>query len=62
MADAVLSSLSQQGLARISHRNTLSFGTFNKYEYESQAGSGVDAYVIDTQVPLFPPLASEACC
>ncbi|GAA5831880.1 hypothetical protein JCM11251_003919 [Rhodosporidiobolus azoricus] len=38
------------GLARISHRNTLSFGTFNKYEYESQAGSGVDAYVIDTGV------------
>ncbi|GAA6005714.1 hypothetical protein JCM10207_005305 [Rhodosporidiobolus poonsookiae] len=38
------------GLARISHRNTLSFGTFNKYEYDSQAGEGVDAYVIDTGV------------
>ncbi|GAA6036862.1 hypothetical protein JCM8097_006319 [Rhodosporidiobolus ruineniae] len=38
------------GLARISHRNTLSFGTFNRYEYESQAGQGVDAYVIDTGV------------
>ncbi|GAA5897415.1 hypothetical protein JCM8208_003266 [Rhodotorula glutinis] len=38
------------GLARISHRNTLSFGTFNRYEYESQAGEGVDVYVIDTGV------------
>ncbi|GAA5857251.1 hypothetical protein JCM8547_009399 [Rhodosporidiobolus lusitaniae] len=40
------------GLARISHRNTLSFGTFNKYEYEAQAGEGVDAYVIDTGVNI----------
>ncbi|BGP36857.1 proteinase B [Rhodotorula kratochvilovae] len=38
------------GLARISHRNTLSFGTYNRYEYESQAGEGVDVYVIDTGV------------
>lgn len=36
------------GLARISHRNTLSFGTFNKYLYTSEGGEGVDAYVIDT--------------
>ncbi|BGP21763.1 autophagic serine protease Alp2 [Rhodotorula toruloides] len=38
------------GLARISHRNTLSLGNFNRYEYDSQAGEGVDAYVIDTGV------------
>ncbi|PKS09440.1 hypothetical protein jhhlp_004055 [Lomentospora prolificans] len=36
------------GLARISHRNTLSFGTFNKYLYTADGGEGVDAYVIDT--------------
>ena len=36
------------GLARISHRKSLSFGTFNKYLYSEDAGEGVDAYVIDT--------------
>lgn len=36
------------GLARISHRDSLSFGTFNKYLYSADAGEGVDAYVIDT--------------
>nr|ACA63809.1 serine protease [Harzia tenella] len=36
------------GLARISHRDTLSFGTFNKYLYTQDGGEGVDAYVIDT--------------
>lgn len=36
------------GLARISHRHSLSFGTFNKYLYSEDAGEGVDAYVIDT--------------
>jgi cerevisin len=36
------------GLARISHRDTLGFGTFNKYLYTAEAGEGVDAYVIDT--------------
>uniref|UniRef100_A0A0K3CL16 Peptidase S8/S53 domain-containing protein n=1 Tax=Rhodotorula toruloides TaxID=5286 RepID=A0A0K3CL16_RHOTO len=41
-----------QGLARISHRNTLSLGNFNRYEYDSQAGEGVDAYVIDTGVNI----------
>ncbi|GAA5977346.1 hypothetical protein JCM11641_000070 [Rhodosporidiobolus odoratus] len=40
------------GLARISHRNTLTFGTYNKFEYEHQAGEGVDAYVIDTGVNI----------
>lgn len=36
------------GLARISHRKKLNFGTFNKYIYASDGGEGVDAYVIDT--------------
>lgn len=36
------------GLARISHRDSLSFGTFNKYLYTAEGGEGVDVYVIDT--------------
>ncbi|KAL2262766.1 hypothetical protein VTK26DRAFT_111 [Humicola hyalothermophila] len=36
------------GLARISHRDTLTFSTFNKYLYAAEGGEGVDAYVIDT--------------
>ncbi|KAJ5104573.1 Subtilisin-like serine protease [Penicillium alfredii] len=36
------------GLARISHRDSLTFGTFNKYLYAEEGGEGVDAYVIDT--------------
>ncbi|KAJ5689191.1 Subtilisin-like serine protease [Penicillium macrosclerotiorum] len=36
------------GLARISHRESLSFGSFNKYLYAEDGGEGVDAYVIDT--------------
>ncbi|KAL1303651.1 hypothetical protein AAFC00_007007 [Neodothiora populina] len=36
------------GLARISHRDSLTFGTFNKYLYASDGGEGVDVYVIDT--------------
>jgi len=36
------------GLARISHRDSLSFGTFNKYLYTEDGGEGVDVYVIDT--------------
>src|ERR1700755_2385874 len=36
------------GLARISHRDSLSLGTFNKYLYTEDGGEGVDVYVIDT--------------
>jgi cerevisin len=36
------------GLARISHRESLSFGSFNKYLYAADGGEGVDVYVIDT--------------
>ncbi|KKK11931.1 hypothetical protein P175DRAFT_0425782 [Aspergillus ochraceoroseus IBT 24754] len=38
------------GLARISHRHSLSFGTFNKYLYASDGGEGVDVYTIDTGI------------
>ncbi|EGG04425.1 subtilisin protease [Melampsora larici-populina 98AG31] len=40
------------GLARISHRDKLRFGTFNVYPYEHAAGAGVDVYVIDTGVNI----------
>lgn len=36
------------GLARVSHRQGLTFSTFNKYVHAVDAGEGVDAYVIDT--------------
>lgn len=36
------------GLARISHRDSLTFGTFNKYLHSAEGGEGVDVYVIDT--------------
>lgn len=36
------------GLARISHREALSFGNFNKYLYAAEGGEDVDVYVIDT--------------
>lgn len=36
------------GLARISHRKSLGFSTFNKYLYSTDGGEGVDVYVIDT--------------
>lgn len=38
------------GLARISHRPALNFGTFNKYLFDSEGGAGVTAYVIDTGI------------
>ncbi|GAA5955255.1 hypothetical protein JCM3765_003260 [Sporobolomyces pararoseus] len=47
-----LEKMAPWGLARISHRKTLTLGTFNKYEYEESAGEGVDAYVIDTGVNI----------
>ena len=41
-----------QGLARISHRPRLTFGTFTKYEYDTHGGEGVDVYVIDTGIHI----------
>lgn len=38
------------GLARISHRDRLNLGSFNKYLYDDDAGKGVTAYVIDTGI------------
>jgi len=38
------------GLARLSHRQSLSFATFNKYDYDARGGEGVTAYVVDTGV------------
>ncbi|KAJ7503148.1 peptidase S8/S53 domain-containing protein [Mycena galericulata] len=40
------------GLARVSHRNKLTFGTFTRYEYERNGGEGVDVYVIDTGINI----------
>jgi len=40
------------GLARISHRPKLSFGTFNKYVYDTDGGEGVDVYVVDTGINI----------
>ena len=48
MDDAELEKNAPWGLARISHRDSLSFGTFNKYLYSADGGEGVDVYVIDT--------------
>ncbi|CAI1939816.1 hypothetical protein SEUBUCD646_0E00240 [Saccharomyces eubayanus] len=38
------------GLARVSHRERLNLGSFNKYLYDDDAGRGVTSYVIDTGV------------
>ncbi|KAG5638443.1 hypothetical protein H0H81_012660 [Sphagnurus paluster] len=40
------------GLARMSHRKRLTFGTFNRYEHESVGGRGVDVYVVDTGINI----------
>lgn len=48
MVDPSIEKNAPWGLARISHRDSLSFGTFNKYLYAEEGGEGVDAYVIDT--------------
>ncbi|PGH19684.1 subtilisin-like serine protease pepC [Polytolypa hystricis UAMH7299] len=48
MGEPVTETNAPWGLARISHRDSLSFGTFNKYLYAGEGGEGVDVYVIDT--------------
>lgn len=40
------------GLARISHREKLNLGSYNKYLYDNDGGSGVTSYVIDTGVNI----------
>jgi len=41
-----------QGLARVSHREKLTFDTFTKYIYDDRAGEGVYAYIIDTGINI----------
>lgn len=48
MEDSSVEKNAPWGLARISHRDSLSFSTFNKYLYANDGGEGVDVYVIDT--------------
>ncbi|KAF9073565.1 peptidase S8/S53 domain-containing protein [Rhodocollybia butyracea] len=43
------------GLARVSHRNRLGFGTFTRYDYVASGGEGVDVYIIDTGVYVDHP-------
>ena len=38
------------GLARISHPPGLKFPTFARYDYDANAGLGVNVYVIDTGI------------
>jgi cerevisin len=38
------------GLSRISHREPLTLGSFNKYLFDNEAGEGVTSYVIDTGI------------
>ncbi|ESK97252.1 serine-type endopeptidase [Moniliophthora roreri MCA 2997] len=38
------------GLARVSHRKKLTFGTFTSYVHDPKGGEGVDVYVIDTGI------------
>ena len=37
-------------LARISHKNTLTFQTFDKYRYDYTAGRGTNVYVLDSGI------------
>ncbi|KAJ7509585.1 peptidase S8/S53 domain-containing protein [Mycena galericulata] len=40
------------GLARISHRERLSFRTRGKYQYDPRGGEGVDVYVVDSGINI----------
>lgn len=48
MEDPEIQKNAPWGLARISHRDALTFGTYNKYLHAADGGEGVDVYVIDT--------------
>lgn len=48
MEDSKVETNAPWGLARISHRHSLTLGTFSKYLYCDESGEGVDVYVIDT--------------
>ncbi|KAF0420296.1 serine protease 1 [Gigaspora margarita] len=38
------------GLARLAHRQALTFSNYNKYLYDPQGGDGVTVYIIDTGI------------
>ncbi|KAJ7464336.1 peptidase S8/S53 domain-containing protein [Mycena latifolia] len=40
------------GLARISHRDKLSFRTYGRYQYDPRGGEGVDVYVVDSGINI----------
>ncbi|KAJ7103824.1 serine-type endopeptidase [Mycena epipterygia] len=40
------------GLARISHREKISFSTYGKYQYDPRGGEGVDVYVVDSGINI----------
>jgi cerevisin len=46
--DATLQKNAPWGLARLSHRDQLSFSNFNQYLYSADGGEGVDVYIVDT--------------
>ncbi|KAK9447242.1 peptidase S8/S53 domain-containing protein [Limtongia smithiae] len=49
-SEATIEKNAPWGLARVSHRPALNFGTFNQYVYDAEGGEGVTAYVIDTGI------------
>jgi len=53
--DVVSQKSAPWGLARVSHRNRLGFGTFTRYDYVASGGEGVDVYIIDTGVYVDHP-------
>lgn len=48
LKEPVVENSAPWGLARISHREALGFGTFNKYIHQANGGEGVNVYVVDT--------------
>lgn len=48
LSEPVVENSAPWGLARISHREALGFGTFNKYIHQANGGEGVNVYVVDT--------------
>jgi len=48
LEDPVTEHSAPWGLARISHQESLNFGSYNKYIHQAHGGEGVDVYVIDT--------------
>ncbi len=49
-ADVITQRQSPWGLARISHKDKLNFGTFSRYIYDSTSGSRTNVYVLDSGI------------